>query len=108
MPKITRLQREMQQFDEESYKTEFSDVIHVSEHTVQVTMKDGSIWTVIRNDNFMEPPQLFRYGEKLDIFCGESWSPAITSVCFQGTASVLRQTLRHALLLFLCPRENAL
>ena len=82
MPKTTRLRREMEQFDDESYKTEFSDVIHVAEHVVQVTMPDNSVWTIIRTEEFMEPPMLYRNGEAVeDLFCSnEFWSPALTSV----------------------------
>ena len=81
MPKITRLQREMEQFDEEIYKTEFSDVIHVHDRVVQVTMPDKSVWTVIRTEEFMEPPIIHKNGEPVEnTFCLEHWTPALTSV----------------------------
>ena len=81
MPKPTRLQREMSQFDDESYKTEFSDVIHIAEHVVKVTMPDNSVWTVIRSEDFMEPPTIYKNGEPVEnTFCLEHWSPALTSV----------------------------
>ena len=82
MPKITRLQREMEQFDDESYKTEFKEVIHVTDHMVQVTMNDDSVWSLIRFDDFMFPPEIYKDGERVEgIFCSdELWTPALTSV----------------------------
>lgn len=81
MPKITRLQREMEQFDDESYKTEFKEVIHVTDHMVQVTMNDDSVWSVIRFEDFLFPPEIYKDGERVEgIFCEEGWSPALTSV----------------------------
>lgn len=70
----------MQQFDDEAYNTEFKTVTHVNQNTVRVTMKDDSVWTVIRSDNFMEPPQILRFSQVIDMFCDENWSPALTSV----------------------------
>lgn len=77
--KITRLELEMNQFNEESYYSEFSKVIHLDENTVKVTFVNGKTYTVYRDTNFLDnPPEITdENGNKLER--NSDWSPAYTS-----------------------------
>lgn len=81
MPKLTRTQIEMKQFDDADYADTFLVVNHVTDDTVCVTMPDTSIWMISRSSDFLQPPMVIRNDEIVEgLFCGGTWSPALTSV----------------------------
>ena len=75
--KKMRLQLEIEQFYEKDYMSEFKKVEPVSENSVKVTDYQNNIWTVIRDQKYLQnPPQIFKNGEEI---VEDSWSPALTS-----------------------------
>ena len=79
MPKIPRNHGEMKQFDDPDYNDVFKNVVHVNDYTVNVQMPDNSVWTVIRDINYLHPPLIFKNCTAISPFCGGDWSPALTS-----------------------------
>lgn len=79
MPKIHRNHGEMKQFDDPDYNDVFKEITHINDYTVNVRMPDNSVWTIIRDINYNRPPLIFRNCFAVYPFCGNDWSPALTS-----------------------------
>jgi hypothetical protein len=80
---LRRIYREMSEFDDAIYKTEFSNVTHDAFDQVSVTMLDGTRLTVRRGNNPFRPPRVTCSNpdkEAIIAKCNEDYSPAFTSV----------------------------
>lgn len=74
---LRRLQKEMAEFDDKCYLTEFKKAEKLTDNIVAVTDYDGITWIVERNLNFFEPPIVMRNGEEVK---ADPWWPCLTSV----------------------------
>lgn len=85
-----RLQREMDDFKNPSYKDMFTDIVYISEDTVEVTL-NGNRWRIKRCLNFLgKPPTLWCNGE-LQTWETDDWSPAFMSATYLLAYSLCRE-----------------
>ena len=79
---VLRREKEMKQFDEKEYLSEWRSSKKIAEDTVQVEAFDGTIWTVKRDLNFFtKPPQVFKSEQEVKPLdgCEIEWQPSLTS-----------------------------
>lgn len=79
-----RMLRELAEFDDPVYKTEFTNVIHDSVSSVIVKHLNGKRYKITRSNNFLEEPPVVvdvTSGERVGPEYGfDSWYPCLTAV----------------------------
>ncbi len=64
--RVERLKKEMDDFFDPAYSTEFKAVKKVDAYTVLIEMHDDSLWSLSRSLNFFDPPNLTLLHTKTD------------------------------------------
>ena len=78
-----RIYREMKEFDDKVYISEFEFIEHLGFNKIKVTMYDGTLYIIERSDNFFEAPTVYAINNEIKNTkineCSIEFSPAYTS-----------------------------
>lgn len=79
---LLRQEKELAQFADKDYLSEWRKAERTSDSSVKIETYDGSIWTVVRDLNFLSsPPRIWKDGKEISVACedGSNWNPGLSS-----------------------------